>query len=87
MIPNIQDHFGRSALHYAILYGQNILIEPLLANGFDPNLPDTEEGMTPMLIACTVGRMSLVDELLKNVGLEPVYIIKILTLEWQSSSN
>jgi ankyrin repeat protein len=46
-----------------------MLIAPLLANGFDPNLVDqTKNQMTPTLIACKVGRKALVEELLKHVS-------------------
>jgi ankyrin repeat protein len=64
---NVRDKFGRTALHYAALYGQNTLVEPLLKKGFDPNALDTETRMTPTLIACESGKIQVVEGMLKYV--------------------
>ena len=49
---NRRDEDGQTALHCAILSGQNIMVEMLLEKGADPFA--TLEGSPPMHIACTM---------------------------------
>ena len=49
---NRRDDDGQTALHCAILSGQNIMVEMLLEKGADPYA--TLEGSPPMHIACTM---------------------------------
>lgn len=83
---NICDRSGRTALHIAILYGQVPSVEPLLKHGFDPNLPDKENQMTPMLIACESERPEFVDCLLKHVSYKERHN-QLKQLGWKSTFN
>jgi len=48
------DMYGQSALHYAVASKQDEALKILIGFGFDINLRDSL-GMTPLLIACSVG--------------------------------
>uniref|UniRef100_A0ABD2WSC3 Uncharacterized protein n=1 Tax=Trichogramma kaykai TaxID=54128 RepID=A0ABD2WSC3_9HYME len=48
---NAQDNLGRTPLHLALYWGQKKVVELLLKNGADPNMPD-EEGLTALHVIC-----------------------------------
>jgi ankyrin repeat protein len=62
---NARDSDGKTALHWAALYGQNKVMELLLANKADVNSLD-EDGFTPLHWAATFNRSDAVKLLLAN---------------------
>ena len=57
------DEFKTTALCGAIVYGQLEAMRLLLAHGADPNLADSD-GMTPLMLAASCGRVLAVKELM-----------------------
>ena len=62
---NARDSDGKTALHWAALYGQNKVMELLLANKADVNSLD-EDGFTPLHWAATFNQSDAVKLLLAN---------------------
>jgi ankyrin repeat protein len=62
---NARDSGGKTALHWAALYGQNKVMELLLANKADVNSLD-EDGFTPLHWAATFNQSDAVKLLLAN---------------------
>ena len=48
---DLVDDFGFTALHFAVYYNHQTVVEHLLQMGANPNIPD-QDGMTPTLLAC-----------------------------------
>lgn len=64
------DMDGRSALYFAVRSGSKEVAQALIAKGVKCDLQDTN-GQTPLMLACEMGRIDLVNELIakSNVNL------------------
>lgn len=65
--PNVQDQFGRTALHYASDFGKKSLVDILLTKGADPNVED-QEGKSPTLLAHLAGHREVLSTLQAKDG-------------------
>ena len=61
---------GFSAMHYACLYGNFVLVENLLKYGADVNVRSYFEEFTPLYLASYYGYENIVKILLKQPGIE-----------------
>lgn len=62
---NQKDERGNSALHWAVYYGHQEVVELLLANGADPNIYN-KSGVTPLMTAAWFGDKKTIDYLIEK---------------------
>jgi ankyrin repeat protein len=65
------DDKGRTALHWAALWGQGEVVALLLGQGAQANSRDAS-GETPFMGACWKGRLAVVGMLLQHMGTQPL---------------
>ena len=80
---DVHDTCGRTALYFASFYMQAALVEALLRAGADPNVAEKRKAMTPMLIACEGGKLSIVREMLKYAS----FLLLLLTRANRKKEN
>jgi hypothetical protein len=92
--PHIEHHMmnlfekltGKTPLFSACQSGRMIVIEYLLQNGADPDIPDNQ-GMTPLLWASKSGHFNIVDLLCKaNANVNATYTDTQTDLFWSALS-
>ncbi|MDP1784306.1 MAG: ankyrin repeat domain-containing protein [Sulfuricurvum sp.] len=59
------DHEGVSVFDVAVTYNNVPLIERLISNGFDVNIPTRRSGFTPLMGAVCYGRVEVIKKLLE----------------------
>lgn len=66
-VLNLNDTlFSNNNLHRSVASGQLTLVQRLIANGCDPNLPDVTTGLRPIHFAASRGHADLVKYLVET---------------------
>jgi ankyrin repeat protein len=63
-----RDRLGRTALHHAVGSVNKELVAFLLSKGAQASTKDTHKQETPLMLACSGGRLDMVQVLLKHTG-------------------
>ncbi len=63
--PDVADASGKTAAHWAAVYGKTWLFEKLQAAGADIFMPDKEYGLTPLHWACMNNRFDIASRILE----------------------
>jgi ankyrin repeat protein len=63
-----RDRLGRTALHHAVGSVNKELVAFLLSKGAQPSTKDTHKQETPLMLACSGGKLDMVQVLLKHTG-------------------
>jgi hypothetical protein len=71
---NDQDDEGQTRLYLAVRYGHLDQARILLAEGANPNIPETKDGWTPLIVTIRVTKNIDIIHLLLSYGADPLIL-------------